>query len=153
MVRMRGWCVAWRVKFMSLGAEIYLNKDRLGQWPPNHWRFTLSALRYDMRQGNDEKFHGFSAHVGDFVGTWRLRGGRRWNCIGLRVWLSLWVQTTKMYNYCMERVSKGVFWYPLAIGMVDMCVWFRWQVRSEKSAWKSCHVFLQIAMVVHIHTR
>ena len=152
MVRMRGWCVAWRVKFMSLGAEIYLNKDRLGQWPPNHWRFTLSALRYDMRQGNDEKFHGFSAHVGDFVGTWRLRGGRRWNCIGLRVWLSLWVNDEDLQLLHGKGIKRCLLVSPSDWNGRHVCLV---PVTSAKwkSSWKSCHVFLQIAMVVHIHTR
>ena len=68
-----------------------------------------------MRRDDDEKFRGFTVNLDDSVGTWILCGGR---CRNLRRNYSEYqcnYRTTKTHNRCMERVSKRVSWYPLAI--------------------------------------
>ena len=72
--------ISLRVKNIILGGQIYLHAVRIRPYPSNHCCCTSSSLRYGMRLWDDEKFHGFSAVLGDSSATGMLREGQRWNC-------------------------------------------------------------------------
>lgn len=74
--------ISLRVKNIVLGGQIYLHTVGIRKYPSNHCCCTSSSLRCDVRLRDDEKFHGFSAILGDSLAIWMLRGSRRWNYRG-----------------------------------------------------------------------
>ena len=67
--------ISLRVKNIILGGQIYLHTVGIRKYPSDHRCCSSSSLSHVMRLRNDEKFHGFSAVLGDSSTTGMLREG------------------------------------------------------------------------------